>query len=216
MQQRSSSPGRPASGRAHVYALWLLVGVLAAALAWNALSDRGAALEAASMYPQPIEPAPFRLEYADGQAFTPDDLSGRLHLLFFGFANCPDVCPTTLATLDAALHKLETMRSKTLPEVVFVSVDPERDRDTMAAYAAQFDPRFAAVTGDDAELAALTGSLGIYFRRGTPDAAGDYPVDHSGSVLIADSRGRIVGRFAPGASADAVAADLFELLRRGT
>lgn len=204
----------PARGRAHIVALWLLVGIVAGLLAWRAFDHEPVALRAGSLYPQPIEPAAFRLQRADGSPFTAADLSGRLRLLFFGFTHCPDICPTTLATLDAALGKLETMRSDVLPEVVFVAVDPARDRETMGSYVAQFDPRFVAVTGRDDQLAALADSLGIYFRRGTPDAAGDYPVDHSGSVLIVGSDGRVIGRFPPGAGAEDIAADLFELLRQ--
>jgi len=171
---------------------------------------------AASIYPEARRLKPFRLVDSRGAAFTEDALEGQITLLFFGFTNCPDICPDTLGVLARARAKLETMRVDKLPQVVFVSVDPERDRGAaMGEYARYFDPAFRAVTGDDEALTTLTGQVGATWIDGQPDAEGFYTVDHSGMIVIIDSTGRMIGRFPPGADAESIAADLFGMLRAG-
>ncbi|GAB4167699.1 MAG: SCO family protein [Wenzhouxiangellaceae bacterium] len=170
--------------------------------------------QAASLFPEPLPVAEFSLVDAEGAPFTGKDLHGRITLLFFGFANCPDICPVTLDVLARALEQLRLMRTEPLPQVVFVSVDPERDRPALLReYVAQFDPAIRAVTGTDPELQQLTKALGVYFRRGEPDEHGFYTVDHSGMIAIIDPDGRMIGRFPPGAQAQQIASDLFRLHR---
>ncbi|MDT8439024.1 MAG: SCO family protein [Wenzhouxiangellaceae bacterium] len=170
----------------------------------------------ASIFPEARPVPSFKLHDAAGQPFTEDDLTGRISLLFFGFTHCPDICPDTLTVLARALAKLDSMRVERRPQVVFVSVDPQRDDgEAMQAYVENFDPEFIAVTGDDEALARLTNPLGILYARNAPDAQGFYTVDHSGMVVIVDSGGRVLGRFRQGSDADAIAADLFQLVRDG-
>ncbi len=171
---------------------------------------------AASIYPETRAITAFELVDGRGAAFTEEDLGGRISLLFFGFTNCPDICPDTLSVLAEALAKLDTMRVEPLPQVLFVSVDPERDGGTtMQDYAAFFDPRFKALTGTDPQLLGLTRQLGAMYVRQAPDEAGFYSVDHSGMIVIIDSAGRMLGRFRPGSDADSIAADLFQMVRAG-
>jgi len=195
--------------------LWTLIAVLALLLATRVWLGGETELATASVYPRALAVPEFSLQRADGEPFTRGDLEGRPALLFFGFTHCPDICPTTLQELATATRQLERMRLEQLPRVVFVGVDPERDRAAMDAYTRQFHPDFIAVTAGERELRALTEALGIYYALGEPDARGDYPVDHSGSVLIVDTEARIVGRFPPGSGAEPIAADLFELARDG-
>jgi len=199
-----------------VITLVALAALLGGLLAARALLQDAVAYRAASIYPQspPIEP--FALTDSDGRPFTHTDLRGNITLLFFGFTNCPDICPDTLAELAAAMDKLDTMRVPRTPEVVFVSVDPARDSgEAMRDYVEYFDPAFRAVTGDDEALDRLTSQVGVMYARGESDESGYYPVDHSGMVVIVDSQGRMIGRFPPGSNADAIAADLFRLRRSG-
>jgi len=171
-------------------------------------------LKAASIYPESRQIEPFELTDNNGEKFTEADLRGNMTLLFFGFTNCPDICPDTLSVLATAMDKLDTMRVEQKPEVVFVSVDPARDAgNTMQDYVDYFDPLFKAVTGDDEALGELTGQLGAMFVRHSPDEDGYYAVDHSGMVVIVDEQGRMMGRFPPASSAENIAADLFALSR---
>jgi len=95
-----------------------------------------------------------------------------------------------------------------------VSVDPDRDAgETMQDYVDYFDDRFRAVTGNDDALVALTSQVGAMFVRHSPDESGYYAVDHSGMIVIVDTEGRMIGRFPPSSDADAIAADLFALIR---
>src|SRR5579862_7370040 len=120
----------------------------AAAVAGGALFARmlgsGVKLESGTWLPAARSLADFHLQDMTGQAFGPDNLRGHPTLLFFGFTNCPDVRPTTLATLA------QVQRQAPLPgaEVVFVSIDPERDSDALLqAYLGAFDHRFIGVRG---------------------------------------------------------------------
>lgn len=175
--------------------------------------DRKDDYRAVRMFPQPRDVGEFRLETAGGEAFTRADLAGNWNLLFFGFTNCPDVCPDTLSSLAAVRQELSTKTKSELPRVVFVSVDPERDRgSTMAEYVEWFDESFTAVTADDQALQELTRRLGVVYYRDEPDpGSGYYNVDHSGSVFLIDPDGKLVGRFVPPLNVANVVADLFEL-----
>jgi len=213
-QFQSRSNIAPQDGRALIIALVAVAALLAGLIIARGLLEESVELQAASIYPEARTLAPFELEDATGSAFTEDDLRGRLSLLFFGFTNCPDICPDTLGVLARSMEKLETMRVDTVPQVVFVSVDPQRDAgNTMRDYVDYFDERFLAVTGDDQALADLTGQVGAMFVRHSPDESGYYAVDHSGMIVIVDPQGRMIGRFPPASDADAIAADLFALLR---
>lgn len=175
--------------------------------------DRKDEYRSARMYPQPVDVGEFRLQTADGGAFTESDLAGHWNLVFFGFTNCPDVCPDTLSSLATITGELETKTKAELPRVIFVSVDPERDRgQAMADYVDWFNPDFTAVTGDEKQLQALSRRLGIVYYRDQPDPeTGYYNVDHSSSVLIIAPDGRLVGRFAPPLDVPDVVADLFAI-----
>jgi protein SCO1/2 len=189
-----------------------LVGVV---LARQWLSPQAEYL-AASIYPEARTVQAFELVDGDGQPFTEADLGGRIALVFLGFTNCPDICPDTLQVLAEAFAKLDTMRAEPMPQVLFISVDPERDGGTsMQEYAAFFDARFKALTGSDEQLQGLTRQLGAMYFRQAPDDSGFYTVDHSGMVVIIDSKGRMYGRFPQGSDADSIAADLFRLVRAG-
>lgn len=171
---------------------------------------------AASIYPEARPVQGFELVDGEGKVFTESALGGRITLIFFGFTNCPDICPDTLQVLAEAFAKLDTMRVEPMPQVLFVSVDPERDGGkTMQEYATFFDARFKALTGTDEQLEGLTRQLGAMYVRQTPDDSGFYTVDHSGMIVIVDSDGRMYGRFPQGSAADGIAADLFRLVRAG-
>ena len=201
-------------GRALFIALVALAALLVSLIVARGLLEESVELQAASIYPETRTLAPFNLEDATGSAFTEDDLQGRLSLLFFGFTNCPDICPDTLGTLAKSMEKLETMRVSSMPRIVFISVDPQRDAGlTMQDYVEYFNPEFLAVTGDDRALADLTGQVGAMYVRHSPDESGYYAVDHSSMIVIVDPQGRMIGRFPPASDADAIAADLFALIR---
>jgi len=174
-------------------------------------------LQGSLLYPEPRPLPEFTLTRSDGQPLTRKDWQGRWRLLFFGFANCPDVCPTTLATAKAARTQLRAQRPDLDIAVSFVSVDPERDLpEQLGKYVAFFDPGFEASTGSPDQLLALTQALGVMFIK-VPNGPGplDYSIDHSASLLIIDPQGRLAGLMRPPHRADAIVADLITLMDEG-
>ena len=152
----------------------------------------------------------FALEDHHREAFTLDRLTGRWTLLFFGYTHCPDVCPVTLTVLKNAIALMgKADADAELPQVVFVSVDPERDTlEHLAPYVSYFDPDFLGVTGSDENLATLARQLGILYLRAEPDANGDYLVDHTAAVFLIDPRGHLVALFQAPHALERIARDL--------
>ncbi|MEM8817412.1 MAG: SCO family protein, partial [Pseudomonadota bacterium] len=126
-------------------------------------------------------------------------------LLFFGFTHCPDICPTTLATLSSARQELSKSIAGAAPRIVLVSVDPERDTpEKLAEYIAYFGKDNLALTGPEAAIRELTEPLFVYFSK-VPLENGDYTVDHSSVVLLVDPEGRFHALFSgPHKAADFV------------
>ena len=188
--------------------LLLVAGAACAALAgfWLAQQlDRGSPrLASGTWLPQAQAVADFSLTDSTGRPFTRGDLAGRPALVFFGFAHCPDVCPTTL-------HKLaQIKRSGALPglRVLFVSIDPERDTPTtLGMYVHAFDPAFEGLTGDSADVAHLAANFGVAVNRGALPR-GDYAVDHSAVVFLLDRTARIAALFTAPFDVPALTSDL--------
>ena len=124
----------------------------------------------------------FELIDQDGQPVTADTFRGQWDLVFFGFVNCPDVCPLTLQVLASARKELAA-QEQSLPRIVLISVDPERDTpDILKAYIGSFGGDILGVTGDPDELQKLTKNLGIFFAKSFLDDD-NYTMDHSAVVL---------------------------------
>lgn len=203
------------TGRAFLFVVIAIAAIALGIVFSSNLMQRTQELRHAQAFPQSRALADFELRTANGEAFTRADFEGRWSLVFFGFTNCPDICPDTLAVLAQSTRELELMRRDELPQVVFVSVDPERDDgEQLAEYVGWFHEDFIGVTGSDEQLGNLTRQLGAVYYLEDPDGdSGFYNVDHSASVLIIDPEARLYGRFAPQMTAEDVTADLFVLTR---
>ena len=148
------------------------------------------------LWPDPPRIPAFALRTAQGAAFEQSALKGRWTLMFFGFTHCPDVCPTTLATLKRVTEQLRAVPAFAgHGQVLFVSLDPERDTpEKLAAYVSYFDPGFLAATGDEAALDALTRPLGV-IRAKVPGTNDEYTLDHTASIFLVDPDLRVLGLF---------------------
>lgn len=220
---------KPQSGRIEFATVLIVAVALTAALGlwWGArlfapdsaeplaaAPKTSARVEHAVLYPEPRQMPSFTFERGGGGVFTDADLRGRWSLLFFGFTTCPDVCPTTLGELRQVRRALRDQDPSSPLQVLFVSVDPERDTaDKLAAYVGFFDPEFIGLRADLARLEPFTRRLGIVFVK-TPTGPGpfDYTIDHSASILIVDPAGRLIGLFRPPHRPDAIVRDLERLL----
>ncbi len=152
----------------------------------------------AVLRPEPKALADFTLSAAPpGQSFTLERLRGKWTLLFFGYTYCPDICPTALATLSAVFRKLDQHPDVIEDtQVVFVSVDPGRDRpERLAEYVAYFDERFSAATGEVQEIDNLARQIGAGYQIEPADSSGNYLVSHTGSIFLVDPRANLVAAF---------------------
>ena len=149
---------------------------------------------------------PFKLTDQDGHAVTDQELKGRPFLVFFGFTNCPDVCPTTLFEVSEILRALGPDADRT--RALFITVDPERDTPAvMKEYLSSFDPHLSGLTGDPAAIAAVAKAYRVYFKK-VPLDQGGYTMDHTAIVYLMDKEGRFVSPFSLKRTTDAAAADL--------
>jgi protein SCO1/2 len=210
-------PSALASSRSFVWII-LVAALAAGAGLWfgnrQFSRDDRPRLANAVLYPQPRELPEFQLARADGKPLTLADWRGRWNVAYFGYVSCPDVCPTTLAVFKQVWKELDE-RLRDRVRINFVSVDPQRDTpETLGKYVAFFNPDFIAATGTDEQLTRLTRALGLLYSRST-GPNGEIQVDHSGSAVIVDPQGRLVGMFRPPFAAADVAADLATLAAEG-
>lgn len=154
----------------------------------------------------------FALTDHNGQPRRLQDFQGKIVVVFFGFTQCPDACPTTMAEL-AQVKKLLGSQGEKL-QVIFVSVDPQRDsQPLLKAYMANFDPAFLALRPTPEQLAAMAKDFKIYYKKVEGTTPDSYSMDHSAGSYIFDTQGRIRLFSRYGAGAEAVAADIGLLLK---
>jgi protein SCO1/2 len=150
--------------------------------------QRGAAPQNATELPQPTPLADVRFVDKSGREAHLSDFKGDFTLLFFGFTNCPDVCPLTLSMLAQVRADIAQRAPRFTPRVLFVSVDPGRDPpERFAAYLNGFDAECAGVTAPDTELAPLLAQLGVAVeKQHDPDGGGNYNVVHNSAIYVLD------------------------------
>jgi protein SCO1/2 len=154
----------------------------------------------------------FNLTDQNGKARTLADFRGKAVVMFFGYTQCPDVCPTTLSDLAAALQKLGTEASRV--QVLFVTIDPERDTpDLLLQYVPAFNPTFLGLYGDAAATAATAREFKVLYQKQPGPTPGSYSMDHSAGTFIFDPQGRLRLYVTHGQGPDLYAHDLHELLR---
>lgn len=138
------------------------------------------------------------LDYASGFALTDHtgkprtlaDFKGKVVLIFFGYTQCPDVCPTTMAEMSAMMTELGPQADKV--QVLFVTVDPERDtQELLAQYVPAFDKRFLGLYGDAAATAKVAKEFKVFYAKVPGKVAGSYSMDHTAATYVFDQTGKI-------------------------
>ncbi len=153
----------------------------------------------------------FRLQGPDGRPRTQKDFAGKIVVLTFGFTHCPDVCPTTLATLATAMAALGEDHKRV--QGVFITVDPERDTPALLArYVTAFEPSFLGLAGDARATREAARAFRVFYQK-IPGSKGDYTMDHSTGYYVIDSKGRTRLMFRYGQPPADMAYDIRELLR---
>ena len=152
---------------------------------------------------------PFTLTDADGKRRTDAEFRGRHMLVFFGFTNCPDFCPTALSTMSQALEKLGPKAEKLA--AIYITVDPERDTpEELKKYAQNFDKRIVMLTGTPAEIAAAARAYRVYYAKRELGKPGEYTMDHSAYIYLLGPDGKYLTHFRNAVSPD----DLAEALKK--
>jgi protein SCO1/2 len=179
--------------------LWVLVGLAALGGILIVLQRPSASTNEAAMA---TIGGPFTLTGTDGKPFASSRLNGKPAAIFFGFTNCPDVCPTTLARL-VKLRKQLGQGDDAL-SIVFVTVDPERDGPAeVGSYAGLFNAPVIGLTGSTADIDRVKKQFGVYSQK-VDQPGGSYSVDHTASVFLMDRNGTFVATLSP-EEGDAVA-----------
>ena len=156
---------------------------------------------------------PFTLVDTSGRTVTEQSLEGKPTAMFFGFTYCPEVCPTTLAEMTAALQALGKDADKL--NVIFVTVDPERDTpEQMKLYLSSFDPRIQGFTGEPSGAWAAAKAYRIYYKKVPGSTPTSYNMDHSAGKYIFDTQGRVRLFSAYGTDAATIASDIQILLSK--
>lgn len=159
-----------------------------------------------------MPPLAFELVDENGNEVNAERFGGKSTLLYFGFTHCPDVCPTTLARLDAAIQRMDEADRDDI-QVLFVSVDPRRDTpETLRTYTDAFGPQYIGLTGDKAALDKLTRRYRVTYGYGKEDSNGNYDVSHSSAVFAFNHQGEARLLIRDSDPMDAVVADLERLV----
>jgi len=153
----------------------------------------------------------FELTGTSGDTVTAEQTDGNIRLLFFGFTSCPDICPATIQKLSRAVKDLPAeMRADT--QIVFVSVDPQRDTpERIDSYVSFFSDRAIGLTGEEPALRELSKRYRTTFGYDEPDAEGNYNVSHSGAVYVFDREGKARLLIRPELSVEDIRTDLVAL-----
>jgi protein SCO1/2 len=147
----------------------------------------------------------------NGRAVSLADFRGKVVVLFFGFTQCPDVCPTTLSDMAKVMKLLGPDAARV--QVLFVTIDPERDTPALLkAYVPQFDRSFLGLYGDAEATARVAKDFKIYVQKRPTGAPGQYTMDHSAQTLVFDANGKLRLFFSYGTEPEKIAPDLKKLL----
>ena len=154
---------------------------------------------------------PFSLTDQSGRRVTEKDFAGRLLLVNFGYTYCPDVCPTELAAMTAAIDQLGDAAKRVQP--LFITIDPTRDTVAqLALYHQNFHPSFAMLTGSEDEIARAARAYRVYYKKADSQSATEYLMDHSALVYLMGPDGRFLTHFTPQTTPEQMAAEILKQL----
>jgi protein SCO1/2 len=153
----------------------------------------------------------FSLTDHTGKPRTLADYKGKVVLVFFGYTQCPDVCPTTMAEMAAVMQKLGPQADQV--QVLFITLDPERDTPSLlASYVPAFDKRFVGLYGTPEQTAKVARDFKVFYSKVPGKEPGSYTIDHTAGTYAYDREGRVRLFIRHGSGADAVVHDIRQLL----
>jgi len=188
----------------------LLVGLALTLGVWNVLA-RSYTYQGSLINP-PVPAADFTLTDQQGRPFQLSDQKGKVVLIFFGYTNCPDICPITMAQFKLVKDGLGDLANNV--RFVFITVDPQRDNvETLRAYVGKFDPSFVGLTGDPTNLAGVWKDYGVYVNKDATDSQDNYIDEHTARIYAIDAKGNWRLTYLYGTETDALVQDISHLAR---
>ncbi len=219
LMQRTGTPGRRAKANLRPLMMrmaFVLLVIAAGAALVHFLS--GCAKPGESFHAQDVTGADFgRLDKLDGftdhrgSRLASAEFRGKVVLVFFGYTQCPDICPTTLTTMKEAMRLLGPASDQV--QVLFVTVDPERDtQETLTNYVPWFDARFIGLRADSDSTRTAAQAFRVFYAKAAGGTALGYSIDHTADSYAYDPQGRLRLKIAHGAPAQHISEDLSKLL----
>lgn len=154
---------------------------------------------------------PFTLTNQDGRTVTDRDFAGRYRIMYFGYTFCPDICPTDMQVVGAALTRLDKSDPGLAKRIVpiFVTIDPARDTPAaLKQFVAAFHPRMIGLTGSPAAIDRVTKEFAVFYQKGETTAGGGYLMQHSSQTYLMDPAGKPIALLPTDQGAAAVAAEI--------
>jgi protein SCO1/2 len=204
-----------------LFLIFLFLAIALAAGLWSSrLLDTPSKAEASipeystRLFEPPIPLNAFSLKDHNGRTYNPIKMMGYWTFVFFGYTNCPDVCPMALVDLNELYSDLESGYELGNTKVAFVSVDPERDDpDYLGEYVTYFNENFIGLTGDAGQVAGFSDQFGAVYKKvfeeGEP--VEDYLVDHTASIMLVDHLGQLIAVFPPPHNTKHIKAEFLKL-----
>lgn len=208
-EEMKKSSGKCCAKKGMIGLVILLI-VIAGLVVWNNQKTEKAASDYYGVwYEKPKAITPFTLESTEGGNFTEQSFKGHWSWVFFGFTNCPNMCPNTMKAFKEAVEKLRADNMNPLPQVILVSLDPERDTlPILDKYVTSFDPSFIGLAGSMDQVELLANQMNVSFKN-----MGNGMIQHSGNVTVVNPNGEIQGYFPWVDEPAKVAQDYEEIVR---
>jgi protein SCO1/2 len=196
------------------YWIWIGLIILLAAIGFVSVAFARPYSFHGSVYQPPMAAPDFSLQNTDGQLFQLSKQRGQLILLFFGYTNCPDECPATLAVVKQVFANLGSQSSRV--DFVFITVDPQRDNSTqIRSFLAKYNASFIGLAGSTAELTPVWKAYGVYQQPPINSTVPQYQVTHSTQLYLIDPQGQLRMTYNLDTTVDDISQDIQHILHRG-
>jgi len=177
------------------------------------LIEKEPILETGKAYKKPLDIIEFELKDQGDQLYSKNDLKNQWTILFFGYTNCPDVCPTTIFKLGQIKQQI----SKELPnvnlQILFITLDPERDStERLREYLGFFNASMIGLTGDINKIVELTSNLSVFFQRINKEDGYDF--NHTASIFLMNPNAQLKASFSPASSIDMLNEDIQTVIKK--
>ena len=177
------------------------------------LIEKEAILETGKAYKKPLNIIEFELTDQGDQLYTKNNLKNQWTILFFGYTNCPDVCPTTIFKLGQIKQQIYKELPNVNLQILFITLDPERDStERLSEYLGFFDPSMTGLTGEITNIVELTSNLSVFFQRINKEDGYDF--NHTASIFLINPKAQLKASFSPASSIDMLAEDIKKVVEK--